>query len=326
MNFWLFVRKLFATVRQAARRLLVDKNSHIVQLRSSLRDLLTPKQLARAIDVSESSVKRWCDKGVIETQYTAGGHRRITMAGVLEFVRSGKFELVHPEALGLPPTSGQTARVVDRAREQLTEALIAGDEGLCRQIAIDLYLAEHNLSVICDDAFAAAFRQIGERWSCGEAEVYQERRGCEITLRVLHELRAILPQPAETSPLAIGGAASGDQYSLGTTMAELVLRDAKWNAVSLGDNLPFETLATAIREHRPKLFWLSCSYIADEAEFLSGYGGLYEEYGHDVAFVVGGYALTDEIRRQMKYSAFCDNMQRLEAFAQTLRSAGEKKV
>ncbi|MCA9122945.1 MAG: cobalamin B12-binding domain-containing protein [Planctomycetaceae bacterium] len=289
-----------------------------------MRDLVTPKQLARAIDVSESSVKRWCDQGVIDTQYTAGGHRRISIAGVLEFIRRGKYELVHPEALDLPPTSGQTVRVVQRAREQLTAALIAGNERLCRQIAIDLYLAEHSLSVICDDVFAAAFQQIGERWACGEAEVYQERRGCEITLRVLHELRSILPQLPDSAPLAIGGAASGDQYSLGTTMAELVLRDAKWNAVSLGDNLPFETISAAIRTHRPKLFWLSCSYIVEQKEFLASYSELYEEYGMDVAFVVGGFALTDEIRRQMKYSAFCDNMQHLEGFAQTLLSASEK--
>ena len=290
-----------------------------------MRDLLTPKQVARAIDVSESSVKRWCDKGVIPTQYTAGGHRRITMAGILEFVRSGKYELVHPEALGLPATSGQTIRVVARAREQLVEALIAGDDALCRQIAIDMYLAEHSVSVLCDDVFAAAFREIGQRWSCGEAEVYHERRGCEITLRVLHELRAVLPAPPADAPLAIGGATSGDQYSLGTTMAELVLRDAKWNAVSLGDNLPFETLAVAIKQHRPRLFWLSCSHIANESEFLAGYGDLYEEFGMEVAFVVGGYALTDELRQRMKFSAYCDNMQHLEGFAQTLRGAiGEK--
>lgn len=290
-----------------------------------MRDLLTPKQVARAIDVSESSVKRWCDNGVIPTQYTAGGHRRITMAGVLEFVRSGKCELVHPEALGLPPTSGQSTRVVNRACEQFTEAIVAGDDARCRQIAIDLYLAEHSISVLCDDVFAAAFRKIGDRWSCGEAEVYQERRGCEITLRVLHELRSILPAPPPNAPLAIGGATAGDQYSLGTTMAELVLRDAKWNAVSLGDNLPFETLAAAIKEHRPKLFWLSCSHIADEPEFLAGYHQLYDEFGIDVAFVVGGYALTDQIRQKMKFSSYCDNMQHLEGFAQTLRSAiGEK--
>lgn len=290
-----------------------------------MRDLITPKQVARAINVSESSVKRWCDKGIIPTQYTAGGHRRVTMAAIMEFVREGKHELVHPEALGLPATSGQSIRVVERARDQLADALLAGDESRCRQIATDLYLAEHSLAVICDDVFAAAFRDIGDRWSCGEAEVYQERRGCEITLRVLHELRALLPAPPDNAPLAIGGAASGDQYSLSTTMAELVLRDAKWNAVSLGDNLPFETIAAAIREHHPKLFWLSCSHISDEEVFLTGYGDLFDEYGTDVAIVVGGYALTDEIRRKMKYAAFCDNMQHFEGFVQTLRAAIEEK-
>ena len=33
-------------------------------------------------------------------------------------------------------------------------------------------------------------------------------------------------------PLAIGAAPAGDQYSLGTAMAELVLRDGKWQCVS----------------------------------------------------------------------------------------------
>ncbi len=290
-----------------------------------MRDLLTPKQVARSLDVSESSIKRWCDKGDIPTQYTAGGHRRIAIPALLEFLRERKYALVHPEALGLPPTSGQTARVVERAREQLIEALLTGDDGRCRQIAVDLYLAEHSISLICDDVFAAAFRIIGDRWACGEAEVYQERRGCELTLRLLHDLRGFLPAPPAGAPTAIGGAAADDQYSLGTAMAELVLRDAKWDATSLGDNLPFETLSQAIRDQRPKLFWLSCSHIADEAGFLAGYGKLYEEYGIDVAFVVGGFALTESVRQRMRYSAYCDTMQHLEGFAQTLRIAGEKE-
>lgn len=290
-----------------------------------MRDLITPKQVARAIDVSESSVKRWCDKGVIETQYTAGGHRRITLAGLMEFIRSCKYQLVHPEVLGLPPTSGQTTRVVSRARDQLVEALIAGNEARSRQIAIDLYLAEHAISVICDDVFAAALQQIGDRWSHGDAEIYQERRGCEITMRVLHELRSLLPTPPDDAPLAIGATPSADQYSLGTTMAELVLRDGKWNANSLGGNLPFETLSAAIREQQPQLFWLSCSHIADEREFLSGYHQLYEEYGTQVAFVVGGFALTEQVRKQMKFAIYCENMQRLESFAQTLRGAFAKE-
>lgn len=286
-----------------------------------MRELLTPKQVARAIAVSESSVKRWCDKGAIPTQYTAGGHRRIPLSGLLEFLRSSSHELVSPEVLGLPATSGRTQRVVDRASDRMTEALLQGDERLCRQIALDLYLAEHSISRICDEVLAEAFARIGARWECGEAEVYQERLGCEVTLRVLHDLRALVTPPPANAPLAIGAATAGDQYALGTTMAELVLRDARWNAISLGDNLPFATLAKAIQEHRPRLFWISCSHIADEAVFLAEYDSLYQDFGLDVAFVVGGRALTERLRQQMKYAAYCDNMQHLESFAQSLSGA-----
>ncbi len=288
-----------------------------------MRELLTPKQVARAIQVSESSVKRWCDKGVIPTQYTAGGHRRIPLSGLLAFVRTSKHELSAPEALGLPASSGRTAWVLERALEQMIQSLLAGEESRCRQIAIDLYLAEHSISTICDQVFAQAFIAIGDRWACGSAEIFQERRGCEITLRILHDLRVLVAPPPTGSPLAIGAAPAGDQYALATTMAELVLRDAKWNAVSLGDNLPFETLSLAIGQYRPRLFWLSCSHIEDEAQFLQQYSALYEDYAMSVAFVVGGRALTEEVRRHMKYAAYCDDMQRLESFAQSMRGAIE---
>lgn len=286
-----------------------------------MKELLTPKQVSRAIDVSESSIKRWCDKGEIPTHCTAGGHRRIALSTVLNLVRQGKHRLVNPEALGLPATSGQTLRVVERARENLTEALLAGNEARCRQMVIDLFLAEHNVGAICDEVIAASFVEIGNRWSCGEVEVYQERRGCEIVLQIMRELRALLPPVDEHALLAMGGAPSGDQYSLGTTMAEVVLRDAKWKAVSLGDNLPFCTMDAAIRHHQPRLFWLSCSHIENPAAFLEGYNALYEEFNTDVAFVVGGRAVTEELARQMKFAAFCSSMQHLEGFAQTLRLA-----
>jgi len=58
-------------------------------------------------------------------------------------------------------------------------------------------------------------------------------------------------------------------------MAELVLREAGWNANSLGDNLPFATLAAAIEENRPRLFWISASHIDNEGTFLNGYQELY---------------------------------------------------
>lgn len=288
-----------------------------------MNEFVTPKQVARAIQVSESSVKRWCDKGVIPSQKTAGGHRRIPLGGLLDFLRQSDHVLVRPEVIGLPSTTGQTGRVVDRAAERLTEALIRGDQEQCRRIALDLYLADHRISRICDQVFMPAFESIGDQWECGEAHIYQERRACEIALRILHEIRTLLPASRPNAPLALGGTVAGDQYELGTTMAELVLLDGGWDAVSLGNNLPFATLAEAIRDHHPRLFWVSCSHLRDEAEFVAGYNELYEQFGRNTAFVVGGRALVGPLRQQMRYSAYCDNMQHLEAFAQTLRGPQE---
>ena len=187
-----------------------------------MRDLLTPKQIARAIQVSESSIKRWCDRGLISTQYTAGGHRRIPMSGLLEFLKQGNQQIVRPEVLGLPATIGQTERVIERSAANFVEAVLDGDEQRCRQITLDLYLAEHSITAICDQVFAKAFQTIGDRWQCAEAEVYQERRGCELMLRVLHELESRISQPQADAPLAIGAAPEGDHYNLATTMVELL--------------------------------------------------------------------------------------------------------
>ncbi|MCA9004695.1 MAG: helix-turn-helix domain-containing protein [Planctomycetaceae bacterium] len=291
-----------------------------------MNEFLTPKQVSRAIQVSESSVKRWCDKGVIPTQYTAGGHRRIAFSELIEFLRTSKYQLIRPEVLGLPSTTGQTVWVIDRAAAQITEALLAGDEEQCRQIILDLYLAEHCISSICDLVLARAFNNIGDRWECGEAEVYQERHGCEVSLRILHELRTLIPPPPSDAPVAIGGTPEGDQYSLATTMVELVLRDSKWNAVSLGTNLPFATLRAAMLQHRPRIFWLSVSHIINVQDFIREYTELYDEFGLDVAFVVGGRAMTESIRQQIQYSAFCDNVRHLESFAQTIKHATEKNA
>src|SRR5690606_31260259 len=118
-------------------------------------------------------------------------------------LRDTQQPLVRPEILGLPATTtGHGPRVTSRARSQLVEALVAGDEQTCRQIVFDLYLARRRISAICDEVLSPAFEQIGVEWECGSAKVYQERRACEICVRILHELRAMQPTPRADAPLA----------------------------------------------------------------------------------------------------------------------------
>jgi excisionase family DNA binding protein len=162
--------------------------------------LVTPKQVAQAIGVSESSLKRWCDRGLLTTVRTAGGHRRLAIDDVFQFLRQSGQQLLRPELLGLPSNTGQGTTVIDRARDQIRDALVAGDEEQCRRIVFDLYLARQSACDICDRVLAPALHDIGESWECGELTMYRERRACELGLKMLHALSMAMRTPTAEAP------------------------------------------------------------------------------------------------------------------------------
>ena len=276
---------------------------------------VSPKQLARAIQVSESSIKRWCDQGMIATLRTAGGHRRIPMNDVLRFLRANDFAVLRPEALGLPPTSGMTLPAFGEAAERFCQALLVGDEEAAHQVVLDLLLANQPVVTILEDVVTRALHRVGELWSAGAAEVYQERRACEIAYRILHETRQIIPQPPHARHRAIGGTPEGDAYQLANAMVELSLRSCGWETVSLGVSLPFPTLRAAIQQHQPRLFWLSVSQLADEDGFVGKFNALYDAVAAQVDLLIGGQALTERVRQRLRPAYYCENLRQVEILA-----------
>jgi methanogenic corrinoid protein MtbC1 len=239
---------------------------------------------------------------------------------VIQFLRSTGHNLIRPEVLGLPSITGRCEPTLERSTEQMQQALLAADEQACRTIVFDLYLAGQSVCDICDRVLADAFHGVGDQWQCGDIEVYQERRAGEICLRVLFELRSVLPDVPLEALRAVGGTVRGDPYRLATTMVEMVLREQGWQAQSFGTNLPIPTLRAAIETMRPRLFWLSVSHLDFVPEFLEEYATLYETAAHlNVAVAVGGRVLTKEVRDAMEYSTFCEDLHRLVAFAKILR-------
>ncbi|MEZ5557470.1 MAG: response regulator [Pseudomonadales bacterium] len=51
------------------------------------RDFLTPTEVARLLMVSPITVRQWAQKGLLEAQTTAGGHRRFPRQAVSRFAR-----------------------------------------------------------------------------------------------------------------------------------------------------------------------------------------------------------------------------------------------
>lgn len=284
-----------------------------------VKELLSPKQVARAIGVSESSLKRWCDQGLIETVRTGGGHRKLPLHDVVRFLRERHHNIAHPELLGLPARSEQSDIGIEQGRQKFTQALLEGNEPQARQIVFDLFLAKHSISVICDEVLTAAFQEICQRWACDSADVYQARRSCEYAQRILYELRRTLPAP-DPEWKACGGSLEGDHCTLPSTVTELVLLDSSWDATSLGTSIPAVSMVRAIETIKPKLFWLCASQIDDVEKFVRDFKLISDAAeAARSAIAVGGRALTEEIRKRMKFCCYWDTMQHLESFSFAVR-------
>lgn len=278
---------------------------------------VSPKVASRALGVSESTFKRWCDRELLQVTRTIGGHRKVAINEVMRLARLQGRPLAAPELLGLPSRGTASAGDASEDAQTLAAALLAGQHEPVRQILFDLLARHYSVSELCDNVIAAAFATIGHRWKCREADVYQERRACAVLERILAEVR-LTQAPARG--LALGATLEGDHYSLASTMAELVLRDCGMEATALGTSIPAESCVRAVQTHKPQIFWLSASHIAHEIRFLEGFSQLSttcRELG--VALVAGGRALTPELRTAMVYSAYCDTMQQLERFATTFQ-------
>lgn len=285
---------------------------------------LTPKKVAVAIGVSESSMKRWCDRGLIQTTRTAGGHRRLVKSSVIQFLRDHEHRLIDPQVIGLPERVSTGEIGSAEAAAKLYEFLIESNARSAKALVLDQYLSGSSLGEIFDDVIAPAFGKVGEKWECGEIEVYQERRGCEICISILQEIRELLPTPGENAPVAIGGAPENDAYSVPSLMVDLTLREKGWWTERLGSHMPFSAFNNAARQYKPNLAWLSVSHIADEEVFLREYQKFIESLSPETLVVVGGRALNESTRSKMKFSAYCTSMQQLEAYIEQQALPGSR--
>lgn len=283
-------------------------------------EALSPRQVAQAIGVSEATLKRWCDRGLIETQRTAGGHRRINPASVIEYLRGRQQAPIRPELLGLPTAKGGAVRALENGAALLSAALEAGDEERVRRLLFDFHLAGHSVDELGDRVIAPAFCALGEGWQHGQLEIYQERHACEMVLRWIHELRRRLRPPGPRAPLAIGGTPGIDSYEIPNALAELTLREEGWRAESLGCGMPMATIAAAVCRERPKLVWLSVSTLDKVKDFVAEYQSFYRASSETgAAVIIGGRAWTAELRQQIVYDGHAETLAHLAAFARTVR-------
>lgn len=289
---------------------IAQKNERTnVQNRQAARGgLYSPKAVAKAIGVSESSLKRWVDAGKIAATKTAGGHRRLQRSEVISFLRGRKkYELLDPVSIGLPDLSGVAVANLEEAADRYHESLISENETSCHRLLTYLYVNGWPMEEIADQVIGEAFSKIGVQWQHGKLEIYQERRAVEICLSGLHQLKSILVTPQPMALSAIGGTIENDHYSICPKAIEVVLVSHGWQATSMGTNLPFSTLLKSALTKRPNLMWLGANHIDDEDSFTRDFNEMAEQIPKSTTLVIGGRAIKP-LTARIQNAIFCDSI------------------
>lgn len=271
---------------------------------------VSTKEAALALGVSESSIRRWVDRGALPCERTEGGHRRIRTADLISYARSHGLRLRRGAAASPP----RQAAGIDSALERLTGALVGADFASAESVLLSAYTAGSGLGHVFDELVAPAIAGIGERWKGGREGILAEHSATAVASAVIRRLRDLEPLP--TGPAAVGGAIEGDPYSMPSQMTDTLLHGLGYSSFDLGANTPVATIGEAAVRMDADIAWISINSVVDpvtaQTELIDT---LTEHASGKRRFVVGGRALGDLDLPPIEHVHHVGSMRELEAVA-----------
>jgi methanogenic corrinoid protein MtbC1 len=155
---------------------------------------------------------------------------------------------------------------------------------------------------IDEELIAPALWRVGELWERGELTIAEEHLATEISLRTLALQRELVRTArARRSSRVMLATYSGEQHVVALRMVGELLREAGYDTVMLGPDVPAWDLARAARRHDAEVICLSATMLRPAEQVLAYIDAIRAEWPH-AAFVVGGAGVTGaaEARSQVR--------------------------
>jgi excisionase family DNA binding protein len=258
---------------------------------------LTTREVARLLLVSEATVKRWADDGLLLPKKTVGGHRRFSIQSVARFRRE---QGIAPAAQS--PTKRVRKKVVPGrlpSVESFGDLLLSENEAEATAQLIDAYLQNHGLGTLFDTTITSAMHRVGDLWFTGTITIADEHLATRVMLSALQKLRGIVVPGQATGLKALSCGIEGDLHELPIHLAEIIFESEGWDVSNLGPNTPLFTLRDMVAQKKPDLVCVSARSIADLDRATTEYAQLRKTIEKiNGTTVLGGEAFRDSNLRQ----------------------------
>ena len=258
---------------------------------------LTTREVAKLLLVSEATVKRWADDGLLLPTKTVGGHRRFSLQSIARLRREQ----------GLAPAA-QTATKQARKKkvpgelpsaESFSELLLRDNEAAATAQLIDAYLQNNALANLFDTTVTKAMHHVGDLWFSGTITIADEHLATRVMLTALQKLRGIVVPGQPKGLKAVCCGIEGDLHELPIHLAEIIFESEGWDVSNLGPNTPLFTLRDMVAQKKPDLVCISARSIVDLDRATTEYAQFRKVVEKiNATTVLGGEAFGDANLRQ----------------------------
>lgn len=211
-------------------------------------DILTTRQVAELLAVSEATVKRWADAGTLLCFRTPGGHRKFRNADIADFRKRHQYEI---EKLS---SDGGAEDYVGQFRS----LALSGDADRLVTLIAQLRMKGLTLAAVFDTVATPALVDIGERWARGAVSVAQEHLAAQTVIDALARVRALIEVPA-TRGRILFAAPGEEQHDIALRMSSVIASGMGYSSMMLGARCPIGDLALMVAAERPGAVVLSFS-------------------------------------------------------------------
>jgi excisionase family DNA binding protein len=207
--------------------------------------MVSAGEAARRLGVAPATIQRWVDSGVLHAERTPGGHRRIYVTELRRLIAASR-----PAAL-----SGPLADWFD--------VLMTGDSAKVRAAFIASRQQTGAWAETADEV-ASAIAEIGRQWEAGACQVFEEHAATEALRRAAATCAGEM-RHADNAPRAALFTIENERHTLGLALAELVLVEAGWSPLWIGEGPPADELDSLVAKFKPNALLVSASAASTPA-------------------------------------------------------------
>ena len=267
-------------------------------------------------DVSESTIKRWSDAGMLKCRKTIGGHRKFELEDIHEFQNQCDLAKKGMVAeMGTAEGYGEMKRLLDESdfdglTDLYRQAALAG-----KSTAVLCLLSRSNrhglsLATIGEQIIKPAMHDVGQLWRTGRIGVLDEHLATFSTLEALADLQTSVAKKEGHDLCAIVGCAEGELHELASILVRDLLEAEGWDVVYLGSHTPLFSFAEAINRFKPQMVCISITMVDNIERAVRDYETLRRAAAkRKTRIVIGGAALKDnEVRARFRDALYAETL------------------